>query len=347
MRLFAGSYTKWITPDFGGHGEGIYSLDFDPKTGCIKIVDTFDVMNPSYLAVFDNVLYTFNEVSLDENPMLYAFKINKNGCLQQINRFPLNGSYPCHIMHSQEHRSLFVSCYGSGDVLIHSINNDGSIGKETHKIQHSGKSKNLLRQEAPHVHFVGLSRNGKEMYVADLGIDKIMVYTLKADFTLRGVSYKSSIQMPEGSGPRHFVIHPNDRFLIVLTEMTAEVFLIDLQLEKILDYIVLLPDKNYVLPSASAIKISGDGRFVYVSERSNNKVFILKFDVSKGILELIGEVDAHVLTPRDFMLDTAGNWLIMAGQVSDSLSFFKRNIRSGEIEFYSNHKNFKSISCLI
>lgn len=346
MRLFAGSYTKWITPDFGGHGEGIYSLDFDPKTGCIKIVDTFDVMNPSYLAVFDNVLYTFNEVSLDENPMLYAFKINKNGCLQQINRFPLNGSYPCHIMHSQEHRSLFVSCYGSGDVLIHSINNDGSIGKETHKIQHSGKSKNLLRQEAPHVHFVGLSRNGKEMYVADLGIDKIMVYSLAGDVNFHVYS-KGYIQLPEGSGPRHFVFHPNDRFLIVLTEISAEVFLIDLQLNRIIDSNLLYPNRSDITPGAAAIKISRDGGFVYVSERSKNKIFVLRIDLVKESIMLIREVEAGVITPRDFMLDPSGNWLITAGQDSDSLGVFKRNSRTEEIEFCKTHKDLKSISCLI
>ena len=345
-KLFAGSYTKWITPGFGGQGEGLYIMDFDPETGEIKTSETYPLVNPSYLTVFDNTLYTFNEISLEETPLLYAFKINLNGQLELLNSVPINGSYPCHITYSREHKSIFISCYGSGNILIYPINNDGSVGPEMHNIQHRGNSQNSLRQEMPHVHFVGISGNNEKMFVADLGIDKIMIYALEGEAGLC-VSLISYIRMPGGSGPRHLAFHPDGKFLFVLAELTAEIFLIDLYARKIITSLPLLSETVDLLPSAAAIKISDDGRYIYVSERTTNKIFVLKFDNKQETIEWIHETEAHVITPRDFLLDSLGKWLIIAGQDSDSLSVFKRDVVRGTIMFYKTHKNFKSISCLI
>lgn len=346
MRLFGGSYTKMITQDFGGHGEGLYSLNFDSENGTIKIIDTCFIENPSYVTITNNILYTFNEVSLGEAPYLYAFRINEDGTFGLINKVAINGSYPCHITHSPEYDLIFVSCYGSGNVLLYSLNPDGSVGHELQKIQHHGKSKNPSRQDAPHVHYVGVDGTSGDVFVADLGIDKILMYAPQKASTLP-LANKGCIQIPEGSGPRHFVWLADNRFLMVLTELTAEVFVIDLSSRKIIGTLKLPMDDSGLVPGAAAIKISGDGRFIYISERATNKIFILKFDDSKKVVQLVGEVSARVITPRDFLLDLTGNWLIVAGQDSNSLSLFKRDIQTGTIEHYKTLGGFKSISCLM
>lgn len=344
MKWFAGSYTKWITPEFGGHGEGIYTLDFDPATGEIKIMNTHYLINPSYLTIVSNVLYTFNEVSINEKPLLYAFRINSEGQLKLINSVPINGSYPCHITHSGKHNCLFVSCYGSGSFLVYPVNFDGSVVSEVHNFQHNGHSKHLIRQSAPHVHCITVSENGREVFIADLGIDRVMIYTLENEEKLQ-VSLKSYIQLPPGSGPRHLVLHPDGRLLFVVTELTAEIFLIDLYSEKIINSLMLPADTSEA--SAAAIKISKDGRYIYISERVTHKIFVVEYDNTKQDIKLIDEVKANVLVPRDFLLDSTGTWLVAAGQASDSLSVFKRDKVNGRIKLYKTNENFTSLSCLV
>lgn len=346
MNLFAGSYTKMITPDFGGHGEGLYSLKFDPLNGDIKIVSTQQIVNPSYLTVLNDHLYTFNEVSLDEQPFLYAYKIGNNQQLELINKVPVNGAYPCHINYSAKYACLFVSCYGSGNVLVCPVSNDGSLKASIHNIVHEGSSVNILRQEAPHVHFVAVDDDNDQIFVSDLGIDKIMIYELKNQNNEISISYKESILIPEGSGPRHLIIHPGKKYLFVLTELSAEVMLIDISTKKVITSVKLISDSG-IIPGAAAIKISGDGKHIYASERSTNQIFDLKFDEYNKSLELIQSVETQVITPRDFMLDSSGNWLIVAGQDSDSWAIFKRNMLNGTVTFHKMFENLNSISCII
>lgn len=346
MNLFAGSYTKMITPDFGGHGEGLYSLVFDSTDGSITITGTCPLVNPSYLTVLNDHLYTFNEVSLDEQPFLYAYNIDKNNQLKLINKVPVSGAYPCHINYSAKYVCLFVSCYDSGNVLVYPLNDDGSLKLKIHNIVHEGKSVNAVRQEAPHVHFVAVDDENDQIFVSDLGTDRIMIYGLQNQREKIKISYIDCIHMPEGSGPRHLVLHPYKKYFFVLTELTAAIILVDISTQRIISSVKLLPDDSGIIPGAAAIKISNDGKYIYASERSSNKIFVLKFDEDNIKLEWIQNVDTHVETPRDFLLDSTGNWLIVAGQDSDSLAVFKRNVMNGEIELHKIVENINSISCL-
>lgn len=346
MNLFAGSYTQMIAPDFGGHGDGLYSMEFDPINGNIKVVSTRHLVNPSYLTVINDNLYTFNEVSLDEEPFLYAFKVGENQILKFINKVPVDGAYACHINYSQKYACLFVSCYGGGNVLAFPVGTDGSVKPALYNIMHEGSSINTDRQEAPHVHYIAVDDESDRIFVSDLGIDKIMIYELKNQNNEISISYKESILIPEGSGPRHLIIHPGKKYLFALTELSAEVMLIDISTKKVITSVKLISDSG-IIPGAAAIKISGDGKHIYASERSTNQIFVLKFDEYNKSLELIQSVETHVITPRDFMLDSSGNWLIVAGQDSDSLAVFERNPFSGTVAFHKMFENFNSISCII
>jgi 6-phosphogluconolactonase len=70
---------------------------------------------------------------------------------------------------------------------------------------------------------VVLSPDNRFVFVPDLGLDKIFVYRLdrgQATLTAHEPPFATT---PPGSGPRHFVFHPNGKFAYSVNEMKSSV----------------------------------------------------------------------------------------------------------------------------
>src|SRR5690606_5072735 len=79
--------------------------------------------------------------------------------------------------------------------------------------------------------------------------------------------------------------------------------------------------------AASAIRLSPDERFLYVSCRRQNKIAI--FALSHAQPEWIGVVDTGGQFPRDFVLSRDGKWLLVANQHSHNVVSFRRDRQTG------------------
>jgi 6-phosphogluconolactonase len=80
---------------------------------------------------------------------------------------------------------------------------------------------------------------------------------------------------------------------------------------------------------AADIHISPDGKFLYGSNRGDaNDLVIYKID-KKGELQYIGHQETMGKTPRNFVIDPAGNFLMVANQDSDEIIIFKRDQKTG------------------
>ncbi|MBY0425821.1 MAG: lactonase family protein, partial [Cytophagales bacterium] len=78
------------------------------------------------------------------------------------------------------------------------------------------------------------------------------------------------------------------------------------------------------------IHVSPDGKFLYCSNRGDsNSIAIFRIDPSSGKLKSIGFQSTLGLTPRNFIIDPTGNFLLVANQNSDEIVVFKRNKESG------------------
>ena len=107
-----------------------------------------------------------------------------------------------------------------------------------------------------------------------------------------------------------------------------------------------MPETFKTTPSAAAIRVSADGKFIYTSERGDNSIAVLKFDHENETLEIIQRQDTMGKTPRDFILDPTGNWLLVANQDSDSIAIFKVDKNAGMVEPGHVVDNIKSPTCL-
>ncbi len=333
FHLLTGTYTS-------GKSEGIYVYRFDSETGELTHEYTQkNVENPSFLAVSPdgNHVYAVKEVSGEKEGMVNAFRFNaENGKLEFINQQPSGGGDPCYLTVDKKGRHLFAGNYTGGSLSVIPIAENGALETPAQTIQHKGKSINPERQEKAHVHSTVLSPDEEHLFTGDLGVDKIFIYKYNPGNPSQPLQAARTpfTSVKPGTGPRHLIFDKTGNFAYLIQELTAEVSVFahkDGNLKHL--QTASLVDKNFKGEvSAAEIKISPDGNFLYASNRGDaNEISVFRIDQKKGTLNLEERQPSLGKTPRNFIIDPTGNFLLVAHQDSDSIVIFKRNKSTGKI----------------
>lgn len=325
--LLVGTYTDSST------SEGIYVFEFNPRTGVLKEISNLKAGNPSYLDISKDgkFIYSVNESGQGK---ISAFSFDKkNATLSLINSEKNNGSAPCYVNIDKTGKWLFCGNYSSGDLTLHPINNDGSIGAIKQYIKHTGNGPNKDRQQSPHVHCTLISADNKFLYVPDLGIDKVMIYPFDAKKGLLNEDGKTFAAVQPGGGPRHITFSKNGKYAYVIEELSGNVDVFE-QKGGALQHV----QKINKLPEDEAgagadIHLSPDGKFLYASQRSNSTIQIFKVNASNGRLTYINAQSTLGNFPRNFTIHPSGNFLLVANQRSEDIIVFKRNKSTGLLTF--------------
>jgi len=330
--LLAGTYTS-------GKSEGIYIYKFNSQTGEYSYVSTAkNVSNPSYLTVSpdEKYVYAVNENHNDKQSggEVTSFSFDKKtGTLTRLNQQPSAGNDPCYISITKSGKFVLVGNYSSGTASVLPVKKDGSLDTAISVIQHEGSGVNSERQEGPHVHSTVLSKDNNYVFISDLGIDKIMIYsfdTKKGNLTPAPTPY---VEVEPGAGPRHFEFHPNNKFAYLMEEMSGSISVFAYkgkgQLDLLQNISALPPDYIGSVGSAD-IHVSADGKFLYASNRGeSNTIAIFSINQQSGELSPAGHQSTLGKTPRNFNFDPSGNFLLVANQDSDNIIIFKRDKTTG------------------
>ena len=327
--LLIGTYTN-------GKSEGIYVYKFNSATGDNNFVSVAKTSNPSFLAISPNkkMVYAVNE-NADSTMHTFggnisAFSFNAvTGTLTEINKQPSGGKHPCYVAVDKTGKWVFAGNYTSGTVGLLSVNKDGSLNSPTQIIQHEGSGPNKQRQQGPHVHSTVLSADNKFLYVPDLGIDKVMIYSFN---NKKGIlKAVSSMASPAGNGPRHFDFSPNQKFAYLMEEMSGTIVCYKVKKGK-LEFnqrINALPAGFKGRIGSADIHVAPDGKFLYCSNRGeSNTISIFSVHPADGKLTLLGHQSTMGNTPRNFNFDPSGNFLLVANQDSN-IVIFKRDKQTG------------------
>ncbi|HET9744928.1 MAG TPA: lactonase family protein [Chitinophagaceae bacterium] len=342
--LIIGTYTSPAKDD------GIYVYKFNTETGDNSFVSSVKTSNPSYLVVSPNNKYVY-AVNEDAPGMVTSFIFNKpNNRLLQKNRQPSQGKHPCYITIDKTGKWVIVGNYSSGTVAVYPVNKDGSLGAPTDSVKHEGSSVNLARQETAHVHATVLNKNNKTLYVPDLGLDKVMLYSLDTKKGKLKEFNPPFIITEAGAGPRHVDIHPNGKYAYLMEELTGSISVYKIESNgflSLLQNISGLP-RDFTGDIGSAdIHVSPDGKFLYCSNRGeSNTIGILSIDQSTGELKWVDHQATLGRTPRNFNFDPSGNFLLVANQNSDEIVIFKRNKQTGLLADTGKRINVSKPVCL-
>jgi len=344
--VFIGTYTEGIVSKTGqifkgmGMGKGIYVYKLDVTSGLMKQCGLAEgVPNPSYLT-FDparRFLYAVNELKEFEGApsgAVSAFSLDAgSGELRFLNMKPSHGTDPCHLTLDKTGRHVLVANFMSGSVCVLPIRENGSLGDATEVIQHRGSSVDPVRQSGPHAHAVALDDTGRYVFVPDLGIDKVMVYTLDPDRGKLKPHDQPWVELSAGAGPRQLVMHPQDRYAYLINELdsTMTAFRYDRDSGTLRESQTLstLPEGFEGASTCAEVQISPSGRFLYGSNRGHDSIVIYAINQLDGTLTCVGHESTQGKTPRNFAVDPAGGFLLVFA--SD-----KASPPAGEL-----HANFK------
>ncbi len=319
--FFISSYTQLLSPEIVGFGDGISSVQLNEETGELSVLHTKKTTNPSYLAIStDNkFLYCNTEVIEEMSPKVQAYRIKDDYSLQFLNEQPISGGCPCHIALFEN--KVLVACYISGNMLEYPIDESGKLLECVKSHQHTGSSVNPERQEAAHAHQVAVHPNKRDVYVCDLGIDTLKAYEVQENKLTPNP--RKDISVSKGGGPRHFVFNSDGSLGYVINELTAAVSVLKnkgTKFEQIGSY-NSLPDSYQDNPSASAIRIHPNSKFLYVANRIFDAITI--FGIKGDSLELLDYQHTNGKEIREFNISPNGNWLIACHQNSNDTIVYK------------------------
>ena len=180
VEFHIGSYSH----DLGGmaaNGEGIYSASINLHTGALTNPRCVArCMNPSYLAWGPdrNRLYATQETFAADRAALVSFGKDGKQQLQLLQTVYLQGELPCHVAIDTAGRFLTSAQYGSGDIALFKLGDDGEIIEPAQMIRHSGKGSNVDRQEGPHAHYAAVLSQQGLLVAVDLGLDSVFAYEI-------------------------------------------------------------------------------------------------------------------------------------------------------------------------
>lgn len=318
--------------------KGIYVYRFDETTGAASLVSQTEASNPSYLAISPDqrFVYAVHENANNNNGgEISAYAFNKtNGQLKFLNKQLTGGDHPCYVEIDKTGKWVFAGNYSSGNFSVLPVQPDGSLGTAVSTIAHQGHGANKERQEKPHVHCTQLSPDNKWLYVADLGIDKIKIYSFDEKTGAIAPALPAAVSTTPGSGPRHLTFHPNGRYAYLIEELSGHVVTYSVKNGKLnrVQRISTLPRGQKGFAGSADIHVSADGKFLYATNRGDfNNIAIYAIHPGNGKLSSIGFHSTLGKGPRNFNFDPSGNWLLMGNQNSDEIVVFSRNPKTGLI----------------
>jgi 6-phosphogluconolactonase len=328
------SYAENITVYIGTSSKEIFSATLDSATGTLSSpVVAVEAPGSGFLAIHPSrkFLYATTEGKVG------SFAIDsKTSTLTPLNTQPNLGDGPCHVSVDPQGRFAFVANYGSGSATSYKINADGSLGTPTGQIQHVGAGISRTRQTSPHAHSINTSLDGRFAYVADLGIDKIMIYNVDQVTGALSTNEPAFAKSAPGAGPRHFTFHVGGKFGYLLNELngTITAFNHDAASGALTEFqtISTLPAGYQLANSCSEILCHPSGKFVYAANRGHNSIAAFSVNPDDGRLSFIERKPVPGEWPRNIGIDPTGNFLLIAATNSNNVPVLKIDTATGQLE---------------
>lgn len=336
MPFYVGTYTK-------GSSEGIYkySLLDNGKIELIGLVAKSE--NPSFItkSADNNYLIAVNE---NKEGTVESFKINDDS-LNFINKSSSGGAHPCFVTVNNEGYVL-VANYTGGNIGLLALGNNGKLSTLLDVQQHYGKGI-TDRQKAPHAHSVWFEPNDNNIISVDLGTDELIFSSIDSGKQKLIPSEPNKLKVKPGAGPRHLAFHPNENWIYVVNELNSTVSLVKKKKNNYsLDHSISTLPKNYIEKSTCAdIHISDDGKFLYASNRGHNSIAIYSIKAD-GKLKLLGHESTRGDEPRNFSLSPSNDFILVANQRTDNIVSFKRDVKTGMLEYVMEVEAFAPVCIL-
>jgi len=331
LTLYIGTYTSTTS-------EGIYVYRMNSETGELKKFSSNKSENPSFLTLDRSrrFLYAVNEVNQFEGKAsgaVSSYAIDATGKLKFLNQQASMGADPCHLTVDRRRSSLLVANYTGGNLALLPIRSDGTLEPAADIKRHEGKGIKE-QQNGPHAHCIILDASERYALAADLGIDKVMIYSFSPSLHELLPARQPSASLKAGAGPRHLTLHPNGRFVYVINELDSTLTTLKYNAGTLttVDTVSTLPTGFSGTSYCADVHVSPSGKFLYGSNRGHNSIVVFALDARTGKPTLVEHVSTEGKWPRNFVIDPAGRFLLVANQHTDNVVVFKIDPGTGRLQ---------------
>jgi 6-phosphogluconolactonase (cycloisomerase 2 family) len=323
--MLVGTYT-------GGDSEGIYVYGFDPATARTELVGMARVENPSYMTVSadGSMVYAVSENGGGKVSRASALKFDRaTGALTPADSEATGGEAPCNI--ATNGRVVVTANYGGGDISVFAVEPDGRLSPLRQSLR-LPSAKEGSDPAPSHMHCVKFSPDGRYLFAADLGRDRIARWDVRAgeiggrvagDGTGDVIDAGSlkTFDVPPGSGPRHFVFDHAGRNLYLINEKAGTVIAFRYSEGDLEPFRTVQADTAGGHGSADIV-LTPDGRHLYASNRLKyDGVAIFSVSPGDGTLSPAGYRTTGI-HPRGLSVSPGGGFLAVASRDSDTVEFF-------------------------
>jgi 6-phosphogluconolactonase len=284
----------------------------------------------------------------------YAYRIDPgSGALTLVGTGPLAESFP-YISFDRTGRFLFGASYGANLVSVNPVGADGRVGPPLQVIP-----------TARNAHAIRIDGTNRYVFAPHLGTDQIFQFRFDEKAGRLSANTPPLVQLKQGSGPRHLVFSPDNRYVYVLNELTGAVTTLSLDANTGLltqvDTVSALPPDSKLVPGAprgavgvpgaperdrshdvwaSDLHVTPDGRFLYAAERTSSSIGALRVDPATGKLTYLGSTPTEK-QPRGFRIDPTGRFMVVSGEKSDMLSVYSIDASSGALSLIGKYPTGK------
>jgi 6-phosphogluconolactonase len=268
---------------------------------------------------------------------------SKTSAIEKLGDLPVPNGGPCYISLSSDENFLFMANYSGGSAAVIKLDDKGIPVAVTDNIIYKAPE-----GKSSHAHMISPGPSGKYIYITDLGLDRIVIYTLDPVSGKLQEIPDGIVKVTEGAGPRHFVFSSDGKKLFVICELNSTIAVFDVEATGNLKQIqtVKTLKEGFVGESFCAdIHLGKKGDFLYGSNRGENTIVTFKVG-SDGKLTLAGHTTCGGAWPRNFVVDPSGKYLLVGNERSGNISMFTIDKKTGLPQVPSKDYTIKSPACL-
>ena len=298
MRFYVGTYTR-----LGGAGIAVC----EETDGALALLSTCRPLeDPIYVlpSADGRFLYATGHTAENADGMLLTCAVEGEH-LRPLAMQPTGGADVCHLTISADGRFLYAANYATGSVAVFPLT-DGVAGARIQLAERHGSGPNKARQECAHPHQCTFRPTTQELFVCDLGMDRVAIYEQDAASGL--LTPKTELATPAGMGPRHLVFDGTNRLYLV-GELDSRVRRYDLDggVWRMVQELSTLPEDAIGSNYPAAIRLHD--RQLFVSIRGHDSLCRIALLPDGTMADRTWQLSG-VSYPRDFRLTKSGRVLI-------------------------------------
>lgn len=311
MHILIGGYTKH-------ESAGIYQFDFigsGDQAHLEQRRNVVEVGGPTYFQKDGQFIFTIKNENGQGGIAAFA-----NGKL--VSQLLHEGASPAYIGINKEKKLLYTANYHTGVLAVISYDYQGQLTL-LDQVKHENKALGPRPEQAgAHPHYFDETPGG-HLVSCDLGQDRVDFY----GFDGQKLTHLASYQNEDGLGSRHLAFSPDGKYFYVAGELSSQVNAVKFDEEnwmfRSLATYSTIPESWDQHNGAAAIRLSSDGKFLYVSNRGHDSIAVFAV-LPDQALKLVQRVSTFGEFPRDFNWDAEEKYVVAANQNSNNATLYQR-----------------------